>query len=144
MVDHGSPYLSEETADLFPDAMSREFWDRCARHELAFQRCERCGTFRNPPGPLCHVCRSTEARWSPVGGEGSVYSFTVVTHAVHPALLERIPFNVSLVEFPDAPGVRLITNVVDASPDELAIGMPVRVHWEDLSNGTTLPRFEKA
>jgi uncharacterized protein len=79
----------------------------------------------------------------PVAGNGIVFSFTIVTHAVHPALQVAVPFNVVLVEFPDAPGVRLVTNVVDATPDELWVGMPVRVHWEDLSNAS-LPRFEKA
>jgi uncharacterized protein len=139
-----SPYLTEDIAGLFPDRDSKEFWDRCAEHVLAFQRCSSCGAFRNPPAPICYVCRSTDSEWSPVEGDGTVYSYTIVTHAVHPGLADRIPFNVALVEFPDAPGVRLITNVVDAAPDELSVGLPVRLHWEDLSNGTTLPRFEKA
>jgi uncharacterized OB-fold protein len=138
-----SPYLTEAIAELFPDAISRQFWDRCAQHVLAFQKCTACGAFRNPPVPICHVCRSTDVEWSPVSGVGTVYSFTIVHHAVHPGLLDKIPFNVCLVEFADAPGVRLITNVVDAGPDELEIGMPVRLHWEDLANGSTLPRFER-
>jgi uncharacterized OB-fold protein len=139
-----SPYLPENIADQFPDAVTQEFWDRCARHELAFQRCSACGTFRNPPVPICHACRSTETEWVPVSGQGTVYSFTIVTHAVHAELLRKIPFNVVLVEFPDAPGVRLISNVVDAAPEGLRIGMAVRLHWDDLSDGRALPRFEVA
>jgi len=136
-----SPYLSEEIANLFPDDITAEFWERCKRHALAFQCCANCGTFRHPPVDVCYVCRSTDTEWREISGEGTLYSFTIVTHAVHPALLTRVPFNVALVEFPDAPGVRLITNVVDTSPEDLEIGMPVRVQWEDLSNGQTLPRF---
>lgn len=138
-----TPYLPEEISVIFPDVGSKEFWDRCARRELAFQRCTNCGTFRNPPGPICYVCRSTDSEWSPVAGDGTLFSWTIVTHPVHPALVARVPFNVALVEFPDAPGVRLVTNVVDAEPDELVVGMPVRLHWEELSHAT-LPRFEKA
>ena len=111
---------------------------------LAFQHCTNCGTFRHPPVDVCYVCQSTDSGWTEISGEGTVYSYTVVTHAVHPGLVTKVPFNVALVEFPDAPGVRLITNVVDASPEELTVGLPVRLHWEDLDNGTTLPRFEKA
>jgi uncharacterized OB-fold protein len=143
MTSTDSPYLPPEISDIFPDAISREFWDRCAKHELAFQRCKNCGTFRSPPGPICYVCRSSDTEWAPVSGNGTVYSYTIVTHPVHSALVDKVPFNVALVEFPDAPGVRLVTNVVDAAPEELSVGMPVRVHWEDLS-GETLPRFEKA
>lgn len=138
-----APYLPAAFGALFPDHLSREFWDRCARHELAFQRCTSCGTFRNPPVPICYHCRSTGTEWSPVSGEGTVYSFTIVTHPVAPELASKGPFNIALVEFPDAPGVRLITNVVDAEPAELSVGLPVRVHWEDLPGGATLPRFEK-
>jgi hypothetical protein len=54
-----------------------------------------------------------------------------------------VPFNVALVEFSDAPGVRLVTNVVDTTPDQLEVGLRVRLHWEDLSHAS-LPRFEKA
>jgi uncharacterized protein len=143
MTSTDQPYLPEAVSEIYPDALSQEFWDRCARHELVFQKCRNCGTFRNPPGPICYVCRSTDADWTAVSGEGTLYSYTIVTHPVHPALVDRVPFNVSLVEFPDAPGVRLITNVVDADPEDLEIGMPVRLHWDELSHAT-LPRFEKA
>ena len=138
-------YLPEQLSSvLFPDRVAEEFWERCTRHELAFQRCTQCGTFRNPPVPVCYHCHSTEWEWSPVSGDGTVFSFTIVAHPVHPDLASYVPFNVCLVEFADAPGVRLVSNVVDAQPEELAVGLPVRVHWEDHANGTTLPRFEKA
>jgi uncharacterized protein len=142
MID--SPYLPEEIVHLYPDAISKEYWDRCARHVLAFQRCASCGTFRHPPVPVCYVCRSTESEWAEVPGTGTVYSFTIVTHAVHPDLVDRLPFNVALVELPEAPGVRLVTNVVDAAPEDMAVGMRVRLHWDDLSTGASLPRFERA
>jgi uncharacterized protein len=137
-----SPYLPAEISGIFPDAGSREFWERCAKHELVFQRCTNCGTFRNPPVPICYVCRSSDTEWFQVSGEGTVYSYTIVTHPVHPALVDKVPFNIVLVEFPDAPGVRLVSNLVDAGPDEIEVGTPVRLHWEDLS-GETLPRFER-
>jgi uncharacterized OB-fold protein len=139
------PYLPLELAqELFTDRFTQEFWDRCRNHELAFQKCTSCGTFRNPPVPVCHHCSSNGYEWSPVSGAGTVYSFTIVTHPVAEFLQTTVPFNVSLVEFDDAPGVRLITNVVDAEPDELAIGMKVQLHWEDLDTDITLPRCKKA
>lgn len=137
-----TPYLPEEISTVFPDATSREFWDRCARHELAFQRCRECATFRNPPSPVCYKCHSNDTEWVPVEGLGTLFSWTIVTHGVHPALQEYLPFNVALVEFPDAPGVRLITNIVDAAPEELVVGMPVQLHWDDLAD-MSLPRFRR-
>ena len=139
-----TPYLSADVAELFPDHISQGFWARCRRHELAFQRCRNCKTYRHPPGPVCHACRSTEVEWVSVTGRGTVYTYTVVTHAVHPSLSMALPFNVALVEFPDAPGVRLVTNVVDAEPSDLKVGMGVDLAWEDLDSGVSLPRFRRA
>jgi uncharacterized protein len=138
------PYLPADVADLFPDHVSQEFWDRCRAHELTFQRCRNCQTFRHPPAPICHVCRSAQVEWAPVAGRGTVFTYTVVTHGVHPALMESLPFNVVLVEFPDAPGVRLVSNVIDTEPAELKVGMAVQVVWEDLDNGTSVARFQRA
>jgi hypothetical protein len=73
-----------------------------------------------------------------------VFSYTLVTHGVHPALMESLPFNVVLVEFPEAPGVRLVSNVIDTEPHELKVGMAVQVVWEDLDNGATVARFQRA
>jgi hypothetical protein len=136
-------YLPDHMTVLFPHHDSHEFWERCAKHELSFQRCTECGTFRNPPSPICYRCRSMSYEYTPVAGRGTVYSFTVVTHALHPMLAPYVPYNVALIEFDDAPGVRLISNVTDAAPEELSVGMPVELHWEETGAGATLPRFRK-
>jgi len=40
-------------------------------------------------------------------------------------------------------GVRLVSNMVDVKPDEIFIGMPVEVAFDDISEGLTLPKFRK-
>ena len=47
-----------------------------------------------------------------------------------PAWRDRLPYIVALVEFPDAPSVRLIANVA-ADPETLAIGMAVTPRFDD-------------
>jgi len=137
-------YLPDAMTTVFPNHVSKEFWDGCDRHELSFQRCSACGTFRHPPGPICWNCRSTDYTFVPVSGQGRVYSFTIVTHALSPLLAPYVPYNVALIEFDDAPGVRLVSNVVDAAAEELEVGMPVHVEWQTTGAGSTLPRFVKA
>ena len=142
LTDEGT-YLPAEIAVSFPDRFSAEYWSRTERGELAFQRCAQCKTFRHPPGPLCGSCGSYEQEWFPVAGTGTVYSYTIVTHAVHPALEDSVPFNVALVEFPDAPGVRLVTNVVGIAPEDVRTGMSVEVVYER-TPAMTLPRVRVA
>ena len=41
------------------------------------------------------------------------------------------PYIVAMVELEDEPDVRLITNVVDVTPDDIYVGQPVEVFFED-------------
>jgi uncharacterized OB-fold protein len=65
---------------------------------------------------------------------------------VHPLLADRVPYNIAVIEFPDAPGTncRLISNVIDVAPEELYIGMEVEVAWEEPKPGVVIPRFRRA
>ena len=137
------PYLPADLPRLVPGRDDRPWWDALRRHELVVQRCAACGTWRHPPAPVCAACRSPDARWERVDGRGRVFSYTIVHHAVHPALADRVPYNVVLVELPDAAGVRLISNLIDVPADEMRVGLEVEVVFEDLDDEVTLPRFRR-
>ena len=108
--------LLEEFAAIHPDLHTRDFWEACGRHELQFQRCGACGTFRSPPMTGCRHCGSTEVEWVVVSGRGRVFSHTTVVHPALPEIAGDVPYNVVVVEFDDAPGARLISNVLDTPP----------------------------
>jgi uncharacterized OB-fold protein len=129
------PAASAETAG---------WWEACLEHRLVVQRCSDCGQPRHPPGPLCPRCRSRRARWDELPGTGSVYTFTVVRQALMAALAGTVPYVVAAVEPDGAPGVRLVSNVVECDPADVAIGMAVEVVWEDMSPALALPRFRPA
>jgi uncharacterized OB-fold protein len=119
---------------------SSGFWEGCKRHQLLIQRCQNCGTFRHYPHPMCPNCNSTDAEWAPVSGQGKVYSMTVVQHPTHPAFAD-VPYAVVIVELEE--GMRMVGDVVDAKPEEIYIGMPVTVVFNDVTEDVTLPRFKK-
>jgi uncharacterized OB-fold protein len=135
------PYLP---SDMPPPAVtddSRPFWDACRRRELVIQRCEACGAFRHPPSPVCWRCRSFPHAWVPSAGRGTVFSHAVVHRAFLPELAAHVPYTVVVVALDDVPGVRLVSNLIDAAPDEPAIGLPVEVVFEDVTPEVTVPRF---
>jgi uncharacterized OB-fold protein len=119
---------------------TRPFWDACRRHALAIQRCTECGAFRHPPSPVCWRCRSFTHTWAPVSGQGTVFTYAVVHRAFVPGLEPALPYIVVLVALDDAPGVRLLTNLVGTAAADLRIGLPVEVCYEDVSDEVTLPR----
>ena len=133
--------LLPELAEIHPDADSAPFWEACRRRELRFQRCAGCGRFRHPPLAGCPHCGSAAVEWVRVHGRGRIFSYTIAHHPVVPALAERVPYNVVVIEFDDAPGVRLVSNLLDAAPGDLRIGRDVELVWAEAAPGVVLPRF---
>ena len=128
--------------DIPMDSWSRPFWDAAAERRLAMPRCGACGAFRWPAGPFCPHCRSQAVEWV-APGQGRIYSFTVLpvrVEAEDAPLQVRIPV---LVEFDEAPGVRLVSALVDAPPGQVAIGASVEVDWLAAANATA-PVFRLA
>lgn len=137
------PMLAE-LASVGPDETTRPFWDACLKRELRLQRCAGCGRFRQPPSPGCPHCGSERCDWPLLSGRGTVFSYTVVHHAALPSLADDVPYAVIVVEPDDAPGARVISNLVGTSPDGIAIGMRVEVAWEQVRADLVLPRFRRA
>ena len=54
----------------------------------------------------------------------------------------KVPFVVALIELEEQPGLRIIANVQGCAPDELRIGTPVEVVFEDVTSEVTLPQFQ--
>jgi uncharacterized OB-fold protein len=94
-----------------------------------------------PPSPFCWKCRSQDVDWVELSGRGTVFTFSVARHPFIPQLADAVPYVIAVVELEDAPGVRLIANVIDIDPEEVRIGMPVSVAWDDIDANTTIPRF---
>ncbi|MCT7657070.1 Zn-ribbon domain-containing OB-fold protein [Mycobacterium deserti] len=112
-----------------PTAESREFWTGGRRGELMICRCHACGRYYHPPAPACWRCRSTDVAPQRASGRATVAAYTVNRQPWIPGL--DPPYIVAMVELDDEPDVRLITNVVDVSLDDIRVGLPVEVFFED-------------
>ena len=118
------------------------FWERCRARELVLQRCADCGRIQFYPRALCTSCLSDRLEWIPACGRGAVHSFTTVFRAPTLAFQAEAPYVVAVIELEE--GVRMISQVVGCGPDRVAIGMPVEVVFEDVSDTIALPKFRPA
>ena len=118
------------------------FWDGVAAGELRFQRCSGCGVPRFPWLPGCNGCGSAEWTAEAASGAGTVYSHVTVHHPLPAAFRADGPYNVALVEL--AEGVRVVSNVIGLPPEQVRIGLPVRLGFEHCDPGLTLPLFRPA
>jgi len=111
------------------------FWEGVRAGELRIQKCAGCGELRHPPGPACPSCRSLDRTYVVASGVGEVFSHVVHHHPPVPGL--RPPYAVAVVQLPE--GVRIVGNVVDCPPEDVHIGMPVRVTFRRVDDELTLP-----
>jgi uncharacterized protein len=122
--------------------LTQPYWDGARGHQLLIQRCSGCGHRWHPPLPRCPECHSASVDWIPVSGKGRVYTYTVVYHATHAAMADKVPYISALIELEEGP--RVLTNLRNCSEDTVQIGMPVSLIFEELTPEITLPQFEPA
>jgi uncharacterized protein len=132
--------MNRPLVPVVDDRDTAGFFAAAGRGELAVRACARCGTFLHLPRAYCRACGSWDGHWQPVSGSGHLHSWTVVEHQVHPAY--PAPYTIVLVELDDAPGVRYVGNI-PGRPD-LTDGMAMRVRFDALDDGVTLPQWEPA
>ena len=114
------------------------FWLAARESRLVAPRCGNCGHFRLPPTPFCPQCQSTEVDWVQLSGQATVYSFAVVHGFPGLPDITLVPV---VVDLPDAPGARLVSNVIDVDPAEVYIGMPLEVTFSPIADDWQLPLF---
>jgi uncharacterized protein len=120
---------------------TRQFWDAAAQGRLLLKRCLDCGSVIWYPRALCPECASLRTEWFEASGRGRVYSYTT-NYRGQGAYSDAGPYVLAYVELDEGP--RVMTNVVGADADGLAVGLPVEVVFDDAGDGTALPRFRPA
>jgi uncharacterized protein len=116
------------------------FFEGARQSTLLIRQCATCGRSQHPPTPMCPACNGLTWQPLPMSGRGTVYTFTVTHHPRFPGF--QSPFVVALVELDEGP--RMVSNLVDADPSEVSIGMPVEVVFTAVDPELTLPLFRPA
>ncbi len=122
--------------------LSHHYWDGAARGELVIQHCKACGRWIHFPEPMCPACGGADFAFEPVSGHGQVETFSVIHRSFVAAFAERTPYVIAWIALPEQEGLRVFTNIVGCDPDDVAIGMPVEVCYEE-RDGRTVPNFRK-
>jgi uncharacterized OB-fold protein len=113
------------------------FWTSGEDGVLRLLRCNACGFYIHPPGPVCPRCLSRDVAPQAVSGLGRVETFTVNYQQWIPG---SDPYIIAWVSIDEQPDLRLTTNLVDVEPEDVRIGMAVRVLFEHVED-VWLPLF---
>jgi uncharacterized OB-fold protein len=122
-----------------PAPESIPYWEAAKLHRLELPRCNACQKFWFPPSQSCPHCLAADFAFAPVSGRGKVFSFVTYHRVYHPAFEQEVPYVVALVELEEGP--RLLTNIIGVAADKVVCEMPVKVVFDDIGDGLSVPKF---
>ena len=119
---------------------NQHFWHGGADDALRFLHCAACNHYVHPPSPRCPECLGDRLEVADVSGRAELVTYTINHQPWIPGF--DPPYVVAIVAIAEQPSLRLTTNIVNCRDEDLAIGMPLRVVFEEREEGIFLPLFE--
>ena len=117
---------------------TEHFWTGGAEGELRILRCQDCGYWLHPPGPICPICLTKNLAPEATSGRATVHAYTINHQPWYPGL--DPPYVVAIVELPEQEALRLTTNLVGIEPEEVHTDLLVEVVFEQYDD-VWLPFF---
>ena len=121
------------------DPDSQPYWDGAKEGRLMIQRCKATGQTFLYSRQLVPGVIESEVEWIEASGRGTIYSYTVARRPAGQPFADDVPYVIVSVELEE--GARVMSNLVTADPDSVAIGQAVEVVFDAVSGDLTIPKF---
>ena len=109
---------------------SPKYWrEMPQRYRYEAVKCKKCGKVLFPSRLVCPACQAREFENVHINEAGKVETFTVIRVAPAP-FIDQAPYTVAIVNLGD--GVKILCQIADCEPEELRIGMDVRIEFRKL------------
>jgi uncharacterized OB-fold protein len=127
------------------DPDNAPFWEATDRGVLLVKLCADCSKYHWPPRVGCPHCGSGKVDWTETAPRGTIFSWTIVHRSQTPGFGGEVPYAVLLVELNEAPGVRMIGNLVGAGIEAVEAGRAVEGVFTPAPDGSaTLVNWKPA
>jgi len=126
------------------DELTKPFWDAANQSELVIQNCKSCDRLQHPPLAACDQCGSDdELEWKKMSGKGIIYNYGVVYDCPVRLLQDDQPFNVAVIMLDEDPGIQMYSHLPGTPVDDVPVGGPVEVVFEESFNGQLIPEWRE-
>jgi len=96
------------------------------RYRYEAVKCKKCGKVSFPPRIVCPICQAREFEKYVVNTHGTLDTYTVIRVAPS-QFVDQAPYAIGIVNLGD--DVRILCQIADCEPEELKIGMKVRLEF---------------
>ena len=126
-----------------PTPTTKPLWDALAEHRIRIQYSPSTDRYVFYPRVLAPGTLADDLQWREISGAGSLYTYTVAHRPVAPHFAGDVPQILAVVQWDEGP--RFSTEIVNADPADIRVGMRVRpVFFDYPDDGVTMLRYEPA
>jgi len=109
---------------------SPKYWREIPqRYRFEAGKCKKCGKVSFPPRLICPACGTREFDKTKINDHGKIETFTIIRVAPS-GFGDQVPYAIAIIDLGE--GVRILAQVADCEPEELKIGLPVRLEFRKI------------
>ena len=116
-----------------------KFYDNLEKKKIVGNKCPKCGDVFVPPRKICGKCNviiPLEENWVNLPDTGELINYTITYYKINDRSARRVkkPQIIGMVRI-DGSNTGLVYRLLDLEPEEIKIGMKVKIEWEDNPKG---------
>ena len=137
-----SPDISAAIRQVGGDpTVDKPFWDGCREGRFLLHTCSICGK-AYWPASRCLDHGDRAMTWIASKGAGTLYTYTVLHKAYTPAMKDKVPYVVGVIQLDEGPFFH--SNVIGCAIEAVRIGMRLKARMVPHESGLTVPIFHPA
>ncbi|MFX1571619.1 MAG: Zn-ribbon domain-containing OB-fold protein [Promethearchaeota archaeon] len=116
-----------------------KFYDALEHKKIIGNKCPKCEDVFVPPRKICGKCNEKipfDNNWVDLPDTGSLKNYTITYYKVNDRSSRKVkkPQIIGMVQI-DGSRTTIVNRLIDISPEEIKIGMNVKVQWEAKTKG---------
>jgi uncharacterized OB-fold protein len=122
--------------------ISKPYWDAVQREEFFLQRNKKTGNYLFIPRELASDDFSQDLEWVKASGKGEIATFSIAKPPLFEFYAAELPYVVAIIKLSEGP--QMMSNIINCNPEDVHVGMNVKVTFEERKDGFKIPQFEPA
>ena len=119
---------------------NKPFWAGARDGKLILPHCTECNKVHWYPRLICPFCHSDKLDWIEASGEGTIYTYAVQHRLAAGNWVKELPFVTAFIDLKEGDRMQTVLRGVDPlKPEEIKIGMKVKVEFEQANDDTFIP-----
>ena len=116
-----------------------KFFDAFENKKILANKCPKCEDVFVPPRKICGNCNITipfDQNWVEIPETGVLQNFTITHYKINDRASRKVkkPQIIGMMQL-DGSNTAIVYRLLDIKPEELNIGMKLKVEWEEKPKG---------